>query len=401
VSPARLLIAARGLRAFGDGFVSLLLPVYLTALGLGPFDVGVVTTATLLGSAALTLWVGFSAQRIGRRRLLTGAALLMVATGLGFAAADGFWPLLVIAFVGTLNPSSGDVSLFLPLEHALLAENVPDKGRTAAFAHYSLAGALVGAVGSLAAGLAEPLGAALGTLPAFQLMFVVYAGLALVALALYRMLPRDEGRGRAKSAAPLRQSRRIVLTLTALFSLDAFGGGFVVQSLLALWLFQRFDLSLAAAATIFFWSGVLAAFSFPVATWLSARIGLVRTMVFTHLPANLCLMLVPVAPNLPIAIALLLVRAATSSMDVPARTSYVMAVVTPEERAAASSITLMPRSLAAAASPLFAGWLLGLSAFGWPLVIGGGLKAVYDLLLLRMFQKVRPPEEQAAAEAAE
>jgi MFS family permease len=400
VSPARLLIAARGLRAFGDGFVSLLLPVYLTALGLGPFHVGVVTTATLLGSAALTLWVGFAAQRIGRRRLLTAAALLMVATGLGFAAAEGFWPLLVIAFVGTLNPSSGDVSLFLPLEHAVIADSVPDDRRTATFAHYSLAGALVGAVGSLAAGLAEPLGDALGMLPALQLMFLAYAALALVALALYRKLPHEVNRGGPKHVAPLRQSRRIVLTLTALFSLDAFGGGFVVQSLLALWLFERFDLSLAAAGTIFFWSGVLAAFSFPVATWLAGRIGLVRTMVFTHLPANLCLMLVPVAPSLPVAIALLLVRAATSSMDVPARTSYVMAVVTPEERAAASSITLTPRSLASAASPLFAGWLLGLSAFGWPLVIGGGLKAVYDLLLLLMFQKVRPPEE-AAAEAAE
>jgi MFS family permease len=319
----------------------------------------------------------------------------MAATGLGFAAAEGFWPLLVIAFVGTLNPSSGDVSLFLPLEHALLAESVPPARRTATFANYSLAGALVAALGSLAAALVEPVGAAIGMRLALQLMFVAYAALAGVVLLLYRRLPREIDRGAATPVAPLRESKRIVFTLTALFSLDSFGGGFVLQSLLALWLFQRFDLSLAAAGTIFFWSGVLAAFSFPVATWLSRRIGLVNTMVFTHLPANLCLMLVPFAPSLPLAIGLLLVRSALSSMDVPARTSYVMAVVPPEERAAASSVTLMPRSLASAASPLLAGWLLGVSAFGWPLVLGGGIKAVYDILLLLTFQKVRPPEEAA------
>jgi MFS family permease len=399
LTPAQLLIAARGVRAFGDGFISLLLPVYLTALGYGPVAVGVVTTATMVGSAALTLAVGLIAHRIGRRRLLSAAALLMLATGIGFAGVHDFWPLVVIAFVGTLNPSSGDVSLFLPLEHALLAESIEDRRRTAIFARYSLVAALVGAVGSFAAVLPETLGFLLPPLVALQSMFVLYGLLGLVVLALYRLLPSGIGKAAPRAAAPLKESRRIVLTLTALFSIDSFGGGFVVQSLLALWLFQHFDLSLAAAATIFFWSGVLSAFSFPVAVWIAQRIGLVNTMVFTHLPANLCLMLVPLAPSLPLAIALLLVRAALSSMDVPTRTSYVMAVVTPAERAAAASVTALPRSLAAALSPLLAGWLLGASPFGWPLVIGGGLKVVYDLLLLLMFRQVRPPEE-AAVEAA-
>ena len=200
------------------------------------------------------------------------------------------------------------------------------------------------------------------------------------------------------ATGPLGPSRRIVFTLAALFSLDSFGGGFFVQSLLALWLFDHFGLSLTAAGSLFFWSGLLSAFSYPVAVRLARRIGLVNTMVFTHLPSNVCLMLVPFAPTLGIAIALLLIRSTLSQMDVPARTSYVMAVVTPPERPAAASITSAPRSIAGAASPILAGYLLGLSSFGWPLVIGGGLNSLYDLLLLFMFRKVRPPEEHALAD---
>jgi MFS family permease len=195
------------------------------------------------------------------------------------------------------------------------------------------------------------------------------------------------------ATGPLGPSRRVVFTLAALFSLDSFGGGFFVQSLLALWLFDHFGLSLTAAGSLFFWSGLLSAFSYPVAVRLARRIGLVNTMVFTHLPSNLCLMLVPLAPGLGIAIALLLLRSTLSQMDVPARTSYVMAVVTPPERPAAASITAAPRSIAGAASPILAGYLLGLSSFGWPLVIGGSINSLYDLLLLFMFRKVRPPEE--------
>jgi MFS family permease len=380
---SRLVLAARGVRGFGDGFVSLLLPVYLTGLGFGPLEVGAIATATLLGSAAATLGVGFVTHRLHPRPLLLAGALLMGATGLGVALATGFWPLLVIAAVGTINPSTGDVSFFLPLEQTLLAGASAPARRTALFARFSLVGALAAAAGALFAALAEHV-----RVDAF---FLLYGALGLVVLLLYRHLPPVAAEDRPR--APLGPSRGRVFTLAALFSLDAFGGGLVVQSLLALWLFERFDLSIAAAGTIFFWTGVLAAFSYPVAAWLAARIGLVETMVFTHLPANLFLVLTPLAPSLAVAIGLLLAHAALSSMDVPARTSYVMAVVTPPERAAAASLTAVPRSLASAIGPLIAGKLLAASSFGWPLVLAGGLKIVYDLLLLAMFRAVRPPEE--------
>ena len=399
---ARTLLIGRGLRAFADGFVSLLLPAYLTVLGFSPFQVGVLATATLLGSAALTLWVGMAAHRFGRQDLLVAASLLMMATGAGFLLETDYWPLLAIAFVGTLNPSSGDVSVFLPLEQALMAESVADRHRTNVFAVYGLVGSLVAAVGALAAGLPDLLRALVPMEPAqaMQTMFAAYMVLGLATFLLYRRMPAPH-----ESAAPARQqplgaSKGIVLTLAGLFSIDAFGGGFFVQSLLALWFFDRFGLSVSAAGSIFFWTGLLAAFSYPAAARISKRFGLINTMVFTHLPSNFCLMLMPFVGDLWIAVALLLVRSALSQMDVPTRTSYVMAVVTPEERTAAASITSVPRSLASAISPSIAGYLLTLSGFGWPLVIGGAIKAVYDLLLLGMFRHVRPPEERALQEGA-
>jgi MFS family permease len=393
---ARVLLWGRALRAFGDGFVSLLLPVYLTVLDVDEVGVGILTTATLAGSAALTLLVGFIAHRFGHRLLLLAATVMMVGTGVGFALETRFWPLVLIGFVGTLNPSSGDVSLFLPLEQAMLAESVSDKSRTSVFAAYSLVGSLVAALGALAAGLPE---LAIGLLPvdllkAIQAMFALYALLGFASYMLYRRLPERREQSRASPPQPLGPSRRIVLVLAALFSLDAFGGGFIVQSLLALWLFKRFGLTLAEAGTFFFWSGVLAAFSYLAAARIARRIGLINTMVFTHLPSNLLLIAVPFAPSLWLAMLLLLLRAALSSMDVPARTSYVMAVVTPPERAAAASVTSVPRSLAAAAAPSLAGYLLLLSPFGWSLVAAGALKAIYDLLLLAMFRHRRPPEER-------
>src|SRR5579863_3669445 len=393
----RLLLAGRGLRAFGDGFVSLLLPVYLTALGFDALAVGALTAATLLGSAMLSLFVGFTAHRFRRRALLVGAALLMIATGLGFTLETRFWPLLVIAFIGTLNPSSADVSVFLPLEQALLAETVSDRSRTSVFAAYSLVGSLVAAAGSLAAGLPEILRDAMATglVTSLQAMFALYALLGLATFYLYRRLPERIDRAPSTKAQPLGPSRRIVLLLAALFSLDAFGGGLIVQTLLALWLFDRFGLSLAAAGTIFFWSGVLSAGSYLAAARISQRIGLINTMVFTHLPSNICLILVPLMPNLYLAVALLLARSALSQMDVPTRGSYVMAIVTPAERAAAASVTSVPRSLAAALSPILAGYLLTLSPFGWPLILAGALKATYDVLLLAFFQQHKPPEEKA------
>jgi MFS family permease len=379
----RLVLLARGLRAFGDGYVALLLPLYLTRLGFGPVEVGAIATVTLLGSASMTLCVGFVTHRIRPRPLLLGGAVLMMLTGVAIASTSAFWPLVVIAAVGTINPSSGDVSFFLPLEQSLLAGNVAPARRTHLFARFSLIASFAGAGGSLAAGVVDYV--------PVEAMFVLYGALGLGVLAVYRRLPPVTAE--AAPTTPLGPSRRRVLTLAALFSLDSFGGGFVVQSLLALWLFERYDLSVATAGTIFFWTGVLSAFSYPVAAWISARIGLVNTMVFTHLPANLFLLLTPFAPTLWGAIVLLLARAALSQMDVPTRTSYVMAVVTPGERAAAASVTAVPRSLASAVSPLLAGMLLASSPFGWPLVAGGALKIVYDLLLLAMFRAVRPPEE--------
>jgi MFS family permease len=396
VSPAAVpLYWARGLRAFGDGFVSLLLPVYLKALGFDAFDIGLITAATLAGSAAATVVVGFTSHRYGRRGLLVIATLLMIGTGIGFAGATRFWPLAVIAFFGTLNPSPSDVSLFLPLEQALLAEAAPAKARTGAFVLYSLVGSLVGALGSLAAGLPELARGSLGFgfVDSLRWMFGLYALLGLASYHLYRRLPASLDPKPAMPAPPLGPSRNIVLGLAALFSLDAFGGGLIVQSLLALWLFQRFGLSLAVAGTIFFWSGLASAASYIAAGRIAARIGLVNTMVFTHLPSNLCLIAMAFAPKLWIAVVLWLARCSLSQMDVPTRTSYVMAVVTPPERAAAASVTAVPRSLAAALAPVLAGWLLAVSPFGWPALLAGGLKGIYDVLLLACFGRRKPPEE--------
>jgi MFS family permease len=367
----------------------------LTSLGIGLFEIGAITTAMLLGSAVLTLAVGLVAARFRVDRLLIGAATLMVLSG--FAIAREFWPLLLIAFVGTLNPSASDISVFVPLEQTALTDTVTAEQRTSLFASYSLIGSLVGAVGALFAGFPEllPRLVPISSEGALQAMFLIYALLGVAAAILYHRLPLPVAGTppqRAISAA-FGPSRRIVYVLSALFSLDSFGGGFYVQSLLALWLFQHFGLSLVTTGSLFFWSGLLSALSYPAATWLAQRVGLVNTMVFTHLPSNVCLMLVPFAPDLGVAIGLLLVRSALCQMDVPARTSYVMAVVTPPERPAAASITMAPRSIAGAASPMLAGYLLALSSVGWPLILGGALNSLYDVLLLLLFRRVRPPEE--------
>ena len=391
---------ARALRGAVDGFASLVLVVYLADLGFSPFSIGALVTATLLGSAVLTLAVGLAGGRLRERAVLFGACALMLLTGLGFAGFATFWPLVAVGFAGTLNPSEGDVSVFLPTEQALLADAVAGTERVALFARYNLAGALAGALGSLAVGVPELLAGALGVSRSagFRAAFVVYGLAALPIAKLYAGLP-----ARAPAAAvpvgeprvPLSRSRPVVLRLTALFALDSFGGGFVVKSMLALWLFQRFGFSIQAAGNVFFAMGLLGGFSQLVSPWLAARIGLIPTMVYTHLPANAFLVLAAFMPSAPLAIAFLLLRMAFSQMDVPARQSYVMAMVPPEERAAAASVTNVPRSLATGLSPSLSGALLALSSFGWPLVIGGALKIVYDLLLLAQFRNVRPPEEPA------
>jgi MFS family permease len=395
LNPITRLYLARAFRDFGDGFVAVLLPVYLIVLGLGPLQVGLVATLALLGSALMTLAIGLQRVSGNQRRLLIAASVLMSATGLAFAASSTYPVLLLIAFIGTINPSAGSVSIFVPLEHAVLARSVPNGERTKMFASYSLIGALAAASGSLAAATPEFLTALdVSRINALKIMFVLYALLGLVGALTYHGLPTELPQPDQKPSGALGPSRVIVYKLAVLFSIDAFAGGFVVQSLMALWLFDRFGLSLAQAGLFFFWSGVLSAISFPIAAWISRRIGLINTMVFTHIPSSLCIIIAAVSPSLDVALGLLLLRALLSQMDVPTRTSYVMAVVTPPERTAAASLTSVPRSLASAASPAIAGALFAAGYQAWPLMICGVLKITYDLLLLWIFRGIRPPEER-------
>jgi MFS family permease len=393
-----LLYAARGVRGLGDGFAIIILPAYLSAIGFNTGQIGLVVSASLLGTAVLTLAVGFFAPRHDLRNLLLAGAVLMACTGVAFSNVDGVAIVAVVAivaFVGTINPSTGDLGVLVPLEHAMLAQGVPDHERTRTFARYSLIGALSMAAGSLAAALPDFMtSASVDKIGAFRIMFYAYAALGVLCAVLYARLPHvrmDE----ARPSAPLGQSRGVIYKLAALFSLDAFAGGFVVQSLLALWLFERFDLSLSAASVFFFWTSTLSAFSYPVAAWLSKRFGLVNTMVFTHIPSSLFLIAAAFSPSLILALILLLMRAALSQMDVPTRTSYVMAVVTPGERTAAASVTAVPRSLASSLSPAMSGVLLAMPFSGLPLVVCGVLKIAYDVALLFSFRHVKPPEEKA------
>jgi len=389
-----LLYAARALRGFGDGFAIILLPVYLSTLGYGPVEIGIVATAALLGSAATTLGVGVLARRYPLRNLLLFGAFLMAATGVALPAFEPLAAIAIVVFIGTLNPSSGDTGLMIPIEHASLAQSVAADRRTQTFAHYSLIGAIAGAAGALAAATPQFLAAkGMDQIAAIKLMFYAYGALGLIAAALYRFIPVRRASAPADRPAVLGPSRGIVIKLAALFSIDSFAGGFVVQSLLALWLFERFELSLAEASLFFFWSNLFSAFSYPVAAWLSKRIGLINTMVFTHIPSSLCLIAAAFAPNLLVALTLLLVRSALSQMDVPTRTSYVMSVVTPAEQAAAASFTMVPRTLTSAISPTFAGVLLASSFAGWPLILCGVLKITYDFALLYSFRHIKPPEE--------
>ncbi len=390
----RLLILARGFRDFDDGFVAVLLPVYLTRLGLSSFEIGALAGTALLGSALLTLAIGLVGNRYDARHMLIASAALMAGTGVALSVIDSDALLLVVAFIGSVNPSGGSASSFVPVEHAVLTRQTAAAARTSGFARYSLIGGLAAAGGALAAALPEIL-MRMGwpELLGVKAMFATYAMLGLAGILLYARMPPMPPSSVNRQSAALGPSRTIVYKLAALFSLDAFAGGFVVQSLLALWLFQRFDLSLATAGLFFFWSGVLSAFSYPVAAWLSRRFGLVNTMVFTHIPSSLCLALAAFAPSLPFALGLLLVRAGLSQMDVPTRSSYVMAVVTDAERTAAASFTSIPRSLAASLSPALSGTLFSLSWTASPLIICGALKVAYDLLLLNQFRHLKPPEE--------
>jgi MFS family permease len=380
-----------------DGIAFVVLPAYLVHLGFSGVQIGTVVAASLLGSAVLTLVTGYVAHRFNPTRLLSIASWIMITTGIAFGLSKSFLLLVIIGIITTMNPSAGDVSPFLPLEQSLMASNVEPSERTSLFARYSLTASLIGSVGALCAGLpvvvaryfhhADQTGR--------QAAFIFYGLAGFVLLFAYSQLS-DKSRVRAsKSDSALSpESRKIVFKLSALFSLDSMGGGFATQAIFALWVFHKFGLSIESLGVIFFAAGTLGAFSSLAAVKIADRIGLVRTMVFTHIPASILLILVVLAPNVWIAMALFIARGLLSQMDVPVRTSYVMAVVAPAERTAAASITNVPRSLASALPPIAAGWMLDQSTFGWPLIICGICKITYDLLLLKMFKDVRPPEER-------
>lgn len=373
----------------------MVLPAHLTHLGFSATQVGAVVAASLLGSALLTLSAGFLSRRVTPRTLLLATSWIMLITGIALGSVTTFLPLLLISIVTTLNPSAGDVSPFLPIEQAMLSNSVSSEDRTALFAGYNLIGSLIGAIGALCAGLpvfiARSLDAADQT--GRQAAFIFYGLAGLLALLLYRQLPRIPLATTTTFRHALSpKSRQTVLTLSALFSLDSFGGGFATQAIFALWMLGRFNVSIESLGALFFGAGIISAFSSLIAVRISQRIGLVKTMVFTHIPASVLLILVALSPHVSIAIALFLIRAFLSQMDVPVRTSYVMAVVAPEERAAASSMTNVPRSLASALPPLAAGWMLDQTTFAWPLLICAACKITYDLLLLKMFTDVAPSD---------
>jgi MFS family permease len=389
--------AARAVRGFGDGFAVIILPAYLTEIGFDPFRVGVIATAALLGTALTTLAAGFLGKQYKLRKLLLITAFVMLATGVAIPSFEHLALLVPIVFVGTMNPQAGDMGMMVPLEQALLARGATDEERTGIFSRYSLSGDLATAAGTLAAAMPDALTSfGFSKIGALKAMFYLYAALGLLSAVFYQALPAGQREETHRQAA-LGRSRWIVYKLTALFSLDAFGGGFAVQSIVALWLFQRFGLSLSAVSIFYFCTSILNAFSYLVAEWIAKRVGLVNTMVFTHIPSNLCLIIAAFVPSLPVVLAFLLIRAALSQMDVPTRTSYVMAVVTPAERSAAAGVTAAPRSLALSVGPALSGALLGTGFSGLPFVISGTLKTVYDLALLFAFRHIKPPEEQGSA----
>ena len=395
----RLLFITRSLRLFAYGALAVILVVYLTSLGLSASQTGLLLTLILVGDTAVSLYLTTRADRLGRRRMLIIGAMLMVAAGLTFAWTRNFLLLIVAGTIGVISPSGNEVGPFLSIEQAALAQVVPPAARTTVFAWYTLAGSFATAAGSLCGGvLAHVLQrSALVPLANYRVVVLLYAALGAVLAVLFtRLSPAAEvlSPGVTSTRFGIGQSRDVVLRLSGLFALDSFAGGFVVQSFAAYWFYLRFGVNPATLGVIFFWANLFAGVSALLATRLAARFGLVKTMVFTHLPSNILLILVPLMPTLPLAILVLLARFSISQMDVPTRQSYVMAVVRPEERSAAAGITGVARTTGAAIAPVFAGWLFARpSLLSVPFFIAGTLKVVYDLLLYRGFASARPPEE--------
>ncbi len=401
-----LLFTTRILRMFGYGFLAVVLVLYLASIGLSGGEVGLLLALTLLGDAAVSLWLTTHADRVGRRRVLLAGAILMLAAGLVFVATPVFAVLVVAATVGVLSPSGNEVGPFLAVEQASLSQLIPGSRRTGVFAWYQLAGSFATAAGTLAGGALSQVALDRGSSATEAYRFVII-GYALVGIVLALLFTRVSSRVEVPPAEVadqtirgrlgLHKSRGVVLRLSSLFALDAFAGGFAIQSFIAYWFHERYGVNPAALGLLLSGANVLAGFSALAAAPLAARFGLIRTMVFTHLPSNVLLMLVPLMPNLPLAGAMLLARFAISQMDVPTRQSYTMAIVAPDERSAAAGVTGIARSLGVAASPLIAGPLFATAALAsLPFLISGGLKIVYDLLLYRSFVQLPPPEEQKA-----
>jgi len=391
-----LLFSARIVRLFAYGFVSVVLALYLAATGLSAAGVGAVLTATLTGDILVSLWVTMVADRVGRKRMLLLGAVLMILAGLVFLLTDDPLWITIAAIIGIVSPSGGEIGPFLSIEQAALAQLIPDDRRTRLFGWYNLAGSFATAAGALTGGwLAQLLqGSGFSDLAAYRWIMTGYAVCGLVLLLLFGFLSRQAevatfgiGERAEWKFIGLHRSKQVVFRLSSLFALDAFAGGFVVQSMIAWWLHVRFGVDEGLLGTLFFGANLLAGLSALAATRLADRIGLVATMVYTHIPSNIFLCLVPLMPNLWSAVAMLLLRASISQMDVPVRQSYTMAVVAPDERSAASGITTVARSVGAAVSPLIAGLFMASPLlFPAPFFVAGGLKIVYDLLLYRMFR---------------
>lgn len=393
----RWLLAARVLRTFGYGFLAVIIGLYLAALGLDDLWIGVIVAAAILGSAVMTVGWSLAADRFGRRRTVMIMAVLMCAGGLLFAVSSAPWLLLLGAFTGTISATSSEVGVFNTVDQAILPETVAPERRTWAFAVYGMAGNVAQAVGALAAGLAGvAAGLGLAGADAYRPLFVLYAAIGLANLAIFsRLSPAVEVARVAgeRRLFGIHRSGGTVVRLSLLFGLDAFAGGFVVQALVAYWFALRWGLSPEALGVVFFWVGLVSGLSLLAASWLSARIGLLNTMVVTHLPSNVLLMLVPLAPSAWSAVAIFLARMSISQMDVPTRQSYSMAIVDPDERTATAGITNVARSVASAVSPTLTGLAFSVAALGVPFFLAGGLKIVYDVLVYRTFRGVRPPEE--------
>ena len=386
----QVVFGTKGVRSFGDGMMSVALAQYANTIGLSGFQAGLVATSALVGTSVTTWLVGQYVERIGRRRILIWAAFLAIATGLAYAASSSLAILLGVAFIGTVNPTSGDVSPSLPIEQAILAQESAVRNRVGMFARFNVVGSLAAAFGALASGstvLLEQL-PGVGTLGAIRLLFVFYSVLGVGTLLLTMKLTAAAELVRTEKPTGLGPSRRKVYTLSALFATDAFAGGLVVQSIIALYLLRKFDLDPATTGAVFFGTGLFSAVSFLASSRLSMRFGLVNTMVFTHLPSNALLIGVAFAPSAVIAVALLMARSMLSQMDVPPRSALIVSIVEPEERAATAAVTNLSRSIASAGAPSIGGALLSSSFGGLPFLVCGGLKSAYDVALWALFRKV-------------